>query len=36
MLGHADGVITMRVYAHALPSGQEVALAVWDHVAMTQ
>jgi integrase len=36
LLGHASAAITMQVYAHALPSGQEVALAAWDHVAVAR
>jgi integrase len=35
-LGHADGEVTMRIYAHALPSGQGRLLAAWDDVTVVR
>jgi integrase len=36
MLGHADASTTMRVYAHALPTGQERALTAWDDLPVAR
>jgi integrase len=36
MLGHASAATTMKVYAHALPTGQEAALAAWDEGAVAR
>jgi integrase len=35
VLGHASPAMTMKVYAHALPTGQEQALSVWDQPPAT-